>query len=111
MKNERPLACIAHMNGNDPSEKEVMIPPGVDCLKLTLYRRQGTCRERSACPAVSVVESVDGGETAGAFGGGEEPAQALLVGGEEVDGVVALFFDPLVEPCSFMDAYEKQQRV
>src|SRR5919199_2518421 len=111
VENERTLARIAHMNGNDPSEKEVMITAGVDRLELALYPRQGHRREWSAGPAIPTVEGVEGGETAGAFGGGEEVAQALLVGGEEVDGVVALLPDALVEPGVSVDANEKEQRV
>jgi hypothetical protein len=111
VKNERSLARITHMNSDDPSEKEVVIAAGVYRLKLALYRCQSTRRERSACAAVSVVEGVNGGETAGAFGGGEEPAQALLIGGKKVNGVVALLSDALVEPCTFMDADEKEQRI
>jgi hypothetical protein len=82
VEDEWAFARVAQVNGDDPSEKEVVISTGVDGLELAFYRRQGARRERGARLAVPAAQRVEGRETAGALGGGEEPAQALLVGGE-----------------------------
>jgi hypothetical protein len=82
VKDEWAFARVAQVDGDNSPEKEVVIPAGVDGLELALYRRQGASRERSARRAISAAQRVEGREAAGALGGGEEPAQALLVGGE-----------------------------
>lgn len=111
MEDQRPLTRIAHVDGDDPPEKEVVVSGGVGALELALYRRQRALRERGARLAVPPAQRAEGGGAAGALGGGEEPAQALLVGGEEVYGVVALFPYAPVEPGILVDADEKEQRV